>query len=1527
MLTHSALRLLRRLLGASPRAEGPYAGSATVMDGTTAVAVTEAGVSEVAGLGATFPADAAGLAWRAEQHRHGTNLAGAPLSSQAAEGPRGALAAAMGLALSGVRAACFLSGPDLAAARDLLQAAAGRRLPLVIHVVARALPGQGPAMGGGHEAVHLAAETGCFALVAANVQEAVDFALIARRVAEQALTPGLVIMDGEQTAMAPQDVRLPPPELVKRFSGGPGDEIPAPTTAQRLLFGETRRRLPRWHDLDRPVLLGALQPMEVWGLGRAAGAVFFDAHVGPALEQAFADFAAQTGRTHRAVSAHRLDDAKLVLVALGAAVETAEAVADHLRAYQRMKVGVLGLRCLRPFPGAEIARLLGTGARVCVLERLDTPLAADPPLLRELRAALDRALESGRYGEDIHPGYPALREQHRPRLQSVIYGLGGLPLRAADLAALCRDAQSIERARVYLGLTFAIASSPYPKRQVLLDRLRRDYPDIAGLGLRSDEPRPDLRPEGAVTLALHRLSGGPDEGLAAESAALLHRLLGGGLRSRPGLPAAVWGDPCVDLISAGAQAIKDPGDAPVVDLALVTADPSLPGFDFREELGQGSALLVQSALPDDALWAHLPDALREVVTATGCSLYRVPPPEGPAAAYNDHLLGALCAVLRDTGRLDLTPRRLLSVREDLLAGADAAEQRLDAFRASLDAVHRIAPTALPDRPTPATATDEDEAPAVVRRLGIIDDAYDSLPRFWDQVGVLYRNGDTRELVPDPYLALGAVPPLSAGLRDLSRVRDRLPAFDPTLCTGCGDCWTGCPDNALVAVALTPRRLIDAGMEAAGAHALRPVATALAAGMINLCREAPAEAGRTTATELIAAAYDRIKAGLPFPDERKALISQGLEAVKSAIGCLPLAVATPFFGTGGAKGEGGEELLALALDPDACKGCGICEHACTPGALRMQRQHAGMLTQARHVRRAWDLLPDTEGDTIRRVRANPEVGTAAGALLARTAGQSLAGGDGVEPGSGAKLALRLALATAESLQAPQIAAYAQEARAAGEQIRALIRGLLTDALPADDLDALSRSLEGAGPRTDLGAFIGQAEQSIDRAVDAPRLRRLVTLARGLGDLAWKLSAGRQGIGRARAGLVLAPGGTLAFPDNPCAVPVVLDPTGDGAQLAAGLIEGQLRQAVEGLVLLRKARLELEHPDDAARRWSELDALSWRDLGAEERTRCPALLLVGEGGVLAGRGLAQVVWLLGTDLPVKLLVLADLDLGLAAPAELESSIAGVADATANLGLLALSQRGAFIAQSALGAPEHLMESLEQALRHQGPALVQVHAPSPARHGFAAERTLERAREAVAARVLPLFRYHPEGEGVFGSRFDLDGNPDPLQPWAGNGETGFVTAAHWALGEGRFAGLFAPLKEEEPAPTALADYLAMSPNERRKRTPFVERGGNGSEPRRLRVDERLVKVSQERLDAWRMLQELAGLVTPFTARVERQAAERVAAGHQAELAAQAQDYEARLRGLRDELQEETRREMRERLMQLAGYRDASPRQERAN
>ncbi len=1247
MPSHSTLRLLRRLLGASRRAEGPFAGSVTVLDGGSAVAVTEAAIAEAAGLGGSFPATGAELAWRAEQRDQGANLFGQPLASLAAEGPRGALAAAVGLALAGARATAFLSGPDLAAVRDLLQAAAGRRLPLVLHLAARALPGQAPAAGDGHEALHLAADSGCLLLVAANAQEAVDFTLIARRAAEQSLTPALVVMDGERTARSPQDVRLPPPGLPERFLGDPDDEIRCPTPAQELLFGEYRRRLPRWHDPDRPVLLGGLQSEEVWGLGRAAGEPFLDAFAGTALEKSFADFAAETGREHRAVSQHRLEGARLVLVVQGSAVETAEAVADHLRNEARLKVGVLGMRCLRPFPGAAVAGLLAGAPLVCVLERLETPLAGEPPLLRELRAALDRASENGRFGADLHAGYPALSERQRPRFLSVVYGLGGLPLRAADLIELCRRAEGIRRPRVYLGLDFGGGPTPYPKRQVLLERIRRSYPGIADLGLRSDVPGPALIPPGSLTIGVHRLSGDAGEGLAGDLAALMQRVLGGGVRGRLGSASAGWGAAVLDLVNVGSAAMRDPGDQPPVDLEILTVDPALAPSGLADGLSAGGAILAASALPDEALWARLPAQVRQAVKASGCGLYRLPPSESPGGDGTERLLGGVCSVLLDSGRLDLGERRLLSLREALLAGNEGAEQRLKEFRSGLAGVHRIDPVTLPGGASPRGPDDTGEVPALLRRLGGAGDAYDNLPRFWDQVGVLYRDGDEGALTPDPYLAVGAMPALSARLRDLSPVRRELPAFDPGLCTGCGRCWSGCPDGAVLAAAIMPERLIEAGVKAAGAHALRPVVPQLAAGMSRLCRQGESPSG--TLGDLLLSAYEAIEAKLPS-GERKAAIRGALGAVTDAVGCLPLARTEPFFGDSKGAGKDGE-LLALALDPRACKGCGICAQVCTDGALRMRSQDAALLARAREIQSAWDLLPGTSAATIARVGSHPAVGGGAAGLLSEAAARSLAGGDGSEPGSGARLALRLALATAESLQAPRLDAYAREVRDTAERVRALIRDLLANALPSDDLDALSRGLEGMGAgQSDLGAVIGQAEDALGAGVDAPRLRRLVGLARDLSDLASRLGEGRQGLGRARSSLVLSGWTGMAFPHNPFTGPVMLDPAGDGALLAAGLAEGTLRRIASELALLRKARLELEQPAEAARRWAELECLGWHDLDADERRRCPPLLLVGDGGLLTGLGLGQLASLLGGDLPVKVLVLADLDLGIAAPPEL-------------------------------------------------------------------------------------------------------------------------------------------------------------------------------------------------------------------------------------------------------------------------------------
>jgi pyruvate-ferredoxin/flavodoxin oxidoreductase len=581
-----------------------------------------------------------------------------------------------------------------------------------------------------------------------------------------------------------------------------------------------------------------------------------------------------------------------------------------------------------------------------------------------------------------------------------------------------------------------------------------------------------------------------------------------------------------------------------------------------------------------------------------------------------------------------------------------------------------------------------------------------------------------------------------------------------------------------------------------------------------------------------------------------------------------------------------------------------------------------LEQTNRIWDTWEKLPETSSEIIHRTAANPDVGPLPAALLARPVAHALAGGDGAEAGSGERLALRLALGLAESRHGLRRLELVQEVKDTHKEITALIRSVLSDALPADDLDALARSLETVSTRhADLGSFLGQAEGAIASAVDAARLRRLVELAQGLGELAWRLEQGRQGLGRAGLGLVLSPGEAAswsgAFPHNAFQVPVTLDASGDGARLAAGLLESQLRQAIEGFVLLRRARLEIDKPMDAVRLWSGLSVVTWHDLTPKERERCPVMLLVGSSRVLAGAGLSQIASLLSGDLPLKILVLADLDMGLSSRSVLESAPAATPDAVTDLGLLALARRDACIAQTSLGAPTHFLESLTAGLDFDGPALFHVHAPSPQRHGFPTDRTLEQARLAVASRTFPLFRYDPKGEGVFGTRIDLESNPEPLSTWTGQTDEWAMTPVHWALGEGRFRDWLEPLAEDAPEPLSLDAYLELAERERRGRTPYVSQERPQREPARYRVAPELVEVCRERRDAWRLLQELGGLVTPFTERVRREIEERVAADHRAELDTQAAEYEQRLAALREELQQELRGDIRERLMSLAGYR----------
>ncbi|MBU2690689.1 MAG: 4Fe-4S binding protein [Candidatus Eisenbacteria bacterium] len=1556
----SLTEFLRRFRGDGPKrdlAENPKEGIEALLDGATAVAMTEACLAGALPNAASFPAARAVRAWNNERNREEVNLFGRSLITMASGRSRGSLSTGMGLSLAGVRPAIFMAGSDVASALDLMTLAAGRHLPLVINMSCRVLSANGASAGSGHDAYHLAADTGFFLLFARNVQEAVDLNLIARRVAERALIPGLVAMDGHLTALAPQNVQLLGPATIRKFTGNPQDEIPAPTPSQEMLFGPMRRRVPRRFNLDRPALQGAYKKADMWGLGMAARRPFFYNHLSSCLDEAMASFAKKTGRLLDPISVFREGDAEILLVGQGAAVETLERVASRLRDREKMKIGVLGIRTLRPFPARELTAILRGKKRVIVLERVDTPLSTDPPLTRELRALIDEAIENGsaapsREGAPSWSGPP-------PHLHSAIYGIGGFPLREADLEKWIHEVAKGGRSRVYLGIDFLPAHSSYPKREILLERVRRDYPDVAELGVHSTSVLSADKAAGCgakLSVAFIRNEGEETGAIAAEAAALLYKSFGGGARCRPEL---IWDRRdrvCIDRIVLGEDSILEPGDDHPIDVAVVT-DSDLNVTLPRMAVG-GALLVVTRGGEEEPL--RLAPALHQKREEWQLDLYAVPanePASGdslsadPASGdfpsrISERILGALTGLLakRDS---DLKPRKILSSYEEFLHEQDDAEgaSRLDSFRSGMENVQLIQDPGIAER---AAAVEADpEIPMSVRRLGRIDADDDNLSRFWDQVGVLYQKDEEEQITPDPYLALGTVPPLSSTFRDLSKNRKIMPHFNPAPCTGCGNCWSVCPEGAIGPIALSAVELLEAGIRMAKARgdqadALRPVVAKLAARTHSLLLKGKAEApSDETLGGPLTTAFNWLMEKMAPSAERRKELESAFKPVAAAVGKLPVACTIPFLEEPEKKAPGSGSLLSVVINPETCKGCSACITSCEPGAMTAGPQTPDRQAAAQALRKVWEELPDTSGENISRLSHHPDVGQPAAMLLSRHCSLSPAGGDGAEAGSGEKTALRWVLAAAEYHLQPLLQDHLKKIASLQDRLAAKIRETLADALPTEDLQLLSSGLDSLGRQDlDLAAFAEKINEACKtKQVDGERLGRLVDSAQRLVDHRWRLEKGPAGMGRARAAMAVAEGSTTSwagsFPYNPYALPIVLDDSGETVELAKGLAEGLLDEVLEDFRDIRRALLELDKPLEAIRSVRGLEKLTWRDLTPEERSLCPSLILVGDGRVLGGESAAQLASLLGSDLPVKVVLLSDLAENLDPGMDALNPGLSTGGAGGDPGILGLMQRNAYIVQSSIAHGAHLTEGVLKALRHPGPALIHIHAPKPDRHGFAEDIAVEHAGLAVRSRAFPLYTYDPAAEGVFGARLDLSGNQNMKADWTqaegvqGDGiqskEGSFTTVFDWMVTERRFVHHFSDLQASDPSPTPIIDYLRLPALQRFGKTPLVvvkTAGKNRdatreSAERRLKCSPAAVAFAQWRLDIWRMLQEWAGLVTPFTQRVKEEAAAEVQAHHEAQLAALRNDYEGRINDIGDEIRAEMAQRLQQRMMALAGHR----------
>src|SRR5206468_5581632 len=252
-----------------------YPGIPTTCDGAEAVVHVEINVAQAAGAYPITSSTTMGGGFNAAVMNGYKNLWGDTIQFFEPESEHSAATVCEGFAVAGGRVTNFTSGQGLVLMKEVLYTIAGKRLPVVMNIGARALTSQGLNVHAGHDDVMSVADCGWGMVFARNAQEAGDFCLICRRAAEASHTPFFNVQDGFLTTHTVETVRLIEPERMKEYIGPPSE------------------KLTNLMDPANPVMSGVVQNQDSYMKGKIAQRWYYD-RVEPALVDAFAEFRRKT---------------------------------------------------------------------------------------------------------------------------------------------------------------------------------------------------------------------------------------------------------------------------------------------------------------------------------------------------------------------------------------------------------------------------------------------------------------------------------------------------------------------------------------------------------------------------------------------------------------------------------------------------------------------------------------------------------------------------------------------------------------------------------------------------------------------------------------------------------------------------------------------------------------------------------------------------------------------------------------------------------------------------------------------------------------------------------------------------------------------------------------------------------------------------------------------------------------------------------------------------------------------------------
>ncbi len=623
---------------------------------------------------------------------------------------------------------------------------AGEAIPTVFHIAARAIAAHALSIFGDHQDVMATRQTGWALLASNNVQEVMDLALIAHAATLKARVPFLHFFDGFRTSHEVSKI----------------EELSYDTIRAMIPEEKVREHRARGLSPEHPVIRGTSQNPDVYFQGRETINKLYEAT--PAIvEETMKQCAELTGRAYKLFDYVGAKDAERVIILMGSGADTAEETAEHL-VKQGEKVGVIKVHLYRPFSVEHFIKTIpATVKSIAVLDRTKESGSIGEPLYEDVRTSIGEAM-----------GNHSAPFNNWPTVVGGRYGLGSYEFTPAMVKAV-----------------FDNLKLEHPKNHFTIGI----NDDVSFTSLPYDEEF-HLPGDGIVQCLFYGLGSDGTVGANKNSIKIIGDETDNCAQGYFVYDSRKAGTYTISHLRFGPKQINKPYLITKADFLACHKFSFIERIDMLANIKVGGTFLLNSPYPADEVWDNLPIEVQKEIIDKKLSFYvidamAIADKAGMGTRINTIMQTAffkISGVLPEEQAVELIKK--YTKKTYMRKGDDVVQKNLDAIDLALNATRKV-------KIGQANSTKH-----------MLPPVPDTAPKFVRETlgEIIAQRG---EKMPVSKLPLDGTFPTGTTQYEKRNIAEKIPVWDPSLCTQCGNCSLVCPHGVIRMKAYDPAILKNA----------------------------------------------------------------------------------------------------------------------------------------------------------------------------------------------------------------------------------------------------------------------------------------------------------------------------------------------------------------------------------------------------------------------------------------------------------------------------------------------------------------------------------------------------------------------------------------------------------------------------------------------------------------------------------------------------------------------------------------------